>query len=107
MDTLNLDPAALAAYTAIADAVSEQLANAAQAGAGAIDRSRLEADLGMLGAGFAAKFTAAVTEHTQALTTAGQLVGAYGQALRDYSAAMTTSDAESATELAKTSEELA
>ncbi|WP_067855493.1 hypothetical protein [Nocardia shimofusensis] len=107
MDTLNLDPAALAAYTAIADTVSEQLANAAQTGAGAIDRSRLEADLGMLGAGFAAKFTAAVAEHTQALTTAGRLVGAYGQALRDYSAAMTTGDTASATELAKTSEELA
>ncbi|WP_040796130.1 hypothetical protein [Nocardia higoensis] len=107
MDTLKLDPAAVAAYTAIADTVSEQLANAAQAGAGALDRSRLEADLGMLGAGFAAKFTAAVAEHTQALSTAGQLVGAYGQALRDYSAAMTTSDAASAAELAKTSEELA
>jgi len=107
MDTLKLDPAAVAAYTAIADTVSEQLANAAQASSGAVDQSRLEADLGMLGAGFAAAFTAAVTEHTQALTTAGQLVGAYGQVLRDYSAAMTTSDAESAAELAKTSEELA
>ncbi|HLS75547.1 MAG TPA: hypothetical protein VK083_02000 [Nocardia sp.] len=107
MDTLKLDPAAIAAYTAIADTVSEQLTDAARAGAGALDRSRLEADLGLLGAGFAAKFTAAVAEHAQALSTAGQLVGAYGQALRDYSAAMTEGDAASAARLAATSEELA
>ncbi|AXK85075.1 hypothetical protein IU443_04665 [Nocardia farcinica] len=107
MDTLKLDPAAIAAYTAIADTVSEQLADAAAASAGAVDQARLEADLGLLGAGFAARFTAAVAEHTQALTTAGQLVAAYGRVLRDYDSAMRTGDAETAAALDKAGEELA
>ncbi|MGV9614230.1 hypothetical protein [Nocardia xishanensis] len=107
MDTLKLDPAAMAAYTAIAETVAQQLAQASAAASGAVNPQKLDADLGMVGAEFVARFTAAVSEHTQALSTAGQLVAAYGQVLRDYGAAMQTGDAEAAAALAKTEEELA
>ncbi|MEU7633579.1 type VII secretion target [Nocardia sp. NPDC049220] len=85
METLRLDPAAVAAYTTIADAVSRQLASAAEVTSGAVDPDQLAADLGLVGAEFAARFATAVSEHAQALSTAGQLVGTYGQVLRMYS----------------------
>ncbi|MEU4343294.1 hypothetical protein AB0H00_18780 [Nocardia sp. NPDC023852] len=96
MDTLRLDPAAVAAYTAIADAVSRQLASAAAVASGAVNPDQLAADLGLVGAEFAARFATAVSEHAQALSTAGQLVGAYGQVLRDYSAKAQGADADTA-----------
>jgi hypothetical protein len=107
VNTLKLDPAAMAAYTTIADAVSQELAQAAAVAAGAVNPAKLGADLGLVGAEFAARFTAAVTEHAQALSTAGQLVAAYGQVLRDYQAAVQGGDAESAAAIATTGEVLA
>ncbi|MFR9751727.1 hypothetical protein ACL02S_11915 [Nocardia sp. 004] len=84
MDTLRLDPAAAAAYTAIANAVSEQLSAAATIVSGAVRPDQLATDLGLVGAEFTARFTAAVTEYAQALSTAGQLVGAYGEVMDNY-----------------------
>lgn len=107
MDTLRLDPAAMAAYTAIADAVSEQLASAATVASGAVHPDQLAADLGLVGAEFAARFTAAVADHAQALSTAGQLVSAYGQVLRDYREKAQDVDAATAGSIARTGEELA
>ncbi|MEV0293938.1 hypothetical protein [Nocardia sp. NPDC050710] len=107
MDALKLDPAAVAAYTTTADTVSQQLASAAAVAAGAVHPERLAADLGLVGAQFAARFSAAVEEHSQALSTAGQLVAAYGRVLRDYSADAQDVDAETAGGLGKTREELA
>ncbi|MFE7744103.1 hypothetical protein [Nocardia sp. NPDC057455] len=107
MDTLKLDPAAMAAYTAIADAVSKQLASAATVASGAVDPDRLAADLGLVGAEFAARFSAAVAEHAEALSTAGQLVGAYGQVLRGYSDDAQNVDAETAGAITRSGEALA
>ncbi|MBF6327457.1 hypothetical protein [Nocardia transvalensis] len=107
MNTLKLDPAAMAAYTTIADTVSEQLASAAAVAAGAVQPEKLSADLGLVGADFAARFTAAVSEHAQALSTAGQLVAAYGQVLRGYNTTAQVTDADSAGAIAQTGEELA
>ncbi len=106
MDALKLDPAAMAAYKAVADNVSQQLASAAVAAGGAVNPDRLSADLGLVGAEFAAQFTAAVSQHVQALSTAGQLVHAYGQVLRDYTSDMQDSDAGTAAAIAKTGETL-
>ncbi|MBF6074428.1 MULTISPECIES: hypothetical protein [Nocardia] len=104
MDTLRLDPAAVAAYTAIADAVSKQLASAATVASGAVDPERLAADLGLVGAEFAARFSAAVSEHAEALSTAGQLVGAYGQVLRGYSESAQDVDAATASAITRSGE---
>lgn len=106
MDALKLDPAAMTAYTTTADTVSQQLASAAAVAAEAVHTERLTADLGLVGAEFAARFTAAVAEHSQALSTAGQLVAAYGQVLRDYSATAQGVDADTAGALGKTGEQL-
>ncbi|MBU3061535.1 hypothetical protein KO481_08365 [Nocardia sp. NEAU-G5] len=106
MDTLKLDPAAMAAYTSVADTVSQQLASAAVAAGGAVNPEQLAADLGEVGAEFAAQFTAAVSQHVQALSTAGQLVHAYGQVLRGYNTDMQSSDSGTATAIAKTGETL-
>ncbi|WP_405161584.1 hypothetical protein OG203_35435 [Nocardia sp. NBC_01499] len=106
MDTLKLDPAAVAAYTAIADAVSQQLASAAAVASGAVNQDQLVTDLGLIGADFAARFTTAVGEHAQALSTAGQLVGTYGQILRDYSAGMQDVDADTAGAITRIGETL-
>lgn len=106
MDALKLDPAAMAAYTAIANTVSHQLASASAVAGGAVNPERLVADLGPVGAGFVARFTEKVNEHVQALSTAGQLVAAYGQVLRDYSADMQDIDVDSAGALARQGEEL-
>ncbi|WP_378738377.1 hypothetical protein [Nocardia brasiliensis] len=106
MDTLNLDPAAVAAYTAIADAVSQQLASAAAVASGAVDPDQLTTDLGLVGADFAARFAAAVSEHAQALSTAGQLVGTYGEILRGYSTDMQGVDADTAGAITRTGETL-
>ncbi|WP_063021753.1 hypothetical protein [Nocardia niwae] len=107
MDTLRLDPAAVAAYTAIADAVSKQLASAATVASGAVDPERLAADLGLVGAQFAARFSAAVAEHAEALSTAGQLVGAYGRVLRDYRENAQGVDAATAAAITRSGEALA
>ncbi|WP_167473462.1 MULTISPECIES: hypothetical protein [Nocardia] len=107
MDTLKLDPAAMAAYTKIAETVSQQLASAAQVAGGAVNPERLSADLGLIGAQFAQRFTAAVTEHQQALSTAGRLVAAYGAVLRGYSADMHASDVDTAAKLDRAKGELA
>ncbi|WP_433684108.1 hypothetical protein [Nocardia sp. CA-119907] len=101
MDALKLDPAAMAAYTAIANTVSQQLASASAVAGGAVNPERLAADLGPVGATFVARFTEKVNEHVQALSTAGQLVAAYGHVLRDYSADMQGIDADSAGALAR------
>ncbi|QIS17861.1 hypothetical protein [Nocardia terpenica] len=106
MNTLKLDPAAMAAYTTIADTVSQQLASAAAVAAGAVQPEQLAADLGLVGAEFAATFTAAVSEHAQALSTAGQLVSTYGQVLRRYNAAMQGTDADSAAAVTRSGETL-
>jgi hypothetical protein len=106
VNTLQLDPAALAAYTAIAEQVSQQLSSAAAVAAGAVDPAGLATDLGVVGGAFVARFTAAVSEHAQALSTAGQLVAAYGQILRDYEAAVRGTDAATAAWLARTGEVL-
>ncbi|WP_054813590.1 hypothetical protein [Nocardia arizonensis] len=106
MDALKLDPAAMTAYTATADTVSRQLASAAAVAADAVRADRLAADLGLVGAEFAARFTAAVAEHSQALSTAGQLVAAYGEVLRDYSTRAQAVDADTAGDLSRTGEEL-
>ncbi|MET7767246.1 hypothetical protein [Nocardia sp. NPDC005366] len=107
MDALKLDPAAVAAYTTTAESVSQQLASAAAVAAEAVHTERLAADLGLVGAQFAARFTEAVAQHSQALSTAGQLVAAYGQVLRSYSEAAQDVDSETAGGLARTGEELA
>ncbi|MGQ4596347.1 hypothetical protein [Nocardia sp. R6R-6] len=107
MNTLELDPAAVAAYTAIADAVSEQLASAAAVASGAVNPAQLAADLGLVGAEFAARFSAAVSEHAEALSTAGQLVGAYGRVLRDYREQAQSVDAATAGAITQAGEELA
>jgi hypothetical protein len=106
VDTLKLDPAAMAAYTTIADTVSQQLASASAVAAGAMNPDQLTTDLGLIGAGFAARFTAAVAEHTQALSTAGRLVAAYGQVLRDYSQAAQGVDADAAGAITRAGEAL-
>lgn len=106
MNTLKLDPAAMAAYTTIADTVSQQLASAASVAEGAVNQERLSADLGMLGADFAARFTAAVSEHAQALSTAGQLVSAYGQVLRGFDTTVQVGDADAAAAITRTGESL-
>ncbi|WP_280268049.1 hypothetical protein [Nocardia wallacei] len=106
MNTLKLDPAAMAAYTTIADTVSQQLASAAAVAEGAVNPERLAADLGLLGADFAARFTAAVTEHAQALSTAGQLVSAYGQVLRGFDAAVESNETEAAAAMTRAGESL-
>ena len=107
MDALKLDPAAMAAATHTADTVSQQLASAAVAAGGAVNPEQLAADLGEVGAEFAAQFTAAVSQHVEALSTAGQLVHAYGQVLRGYSTDMQQSDSGTAAAIAKAGETLA
>lgn len=104
MDTLKLDPAAVAAYTTIADSVSQQLASAAADAVGAVNPQQLSADLGLVGAQFAARFTAAVTEHAQALETAGQLVAAYGQVLHGYREQVGTDDTDAAAAITRNGE---
>ncbi|NKY89200.1 hypothetical protein [Nocardia veterana] len=99
---MRVDPAAMASYTAIANAVSQQLASAAAVAAGAVDPQRLTADLGLVGADFAAKFAAAVSEHAQALSTAGKLVSAYGHTLTTYTAGVQGADEDSAGAIART-----
>ncbi|GAA5064109.1 hypothetical protein [Nocardia callitridis] len=106
MDTLELDPAAMAAYTAIAEAVSQQLASASAVASRAIDPGQLTTDLGILGAEFTARFSTAVNEHAQALSTAGQLVGAYGQVLQGYTTAAQDDDATTAQAITRTQEGL-
>jgi len=99
---MRVDPAAMAAYTSIANTVSQQLASAAAVAAGAVDPQRLTADLGLVGADFAAKFAAAVSEHAQALSTAGKLVSAYGHTLTTYTAGVQGADEDSAGAIART-----
>ncbi|MBF6210274.1 hypothetical protein IU433_00555 [Nocardia puris] len=106
MDTLKLDPAAMAAYSAMARTVAEQLASAASAASGAVNPQKLDTDLGLIGAEFVARFTSAVQEHTQALSTASQLVSAYDRVLRDYDERMRAGDASTARALSRTEEEL-
>ncbi|MQY25070.1 hypothetical protein [Nocardia aurantia] len=107
MDSLKLDPAALAAYTSIADSVSQQLSSAAAVAAGAVDPQRLAGELGVVGGEFATRFAAAVAEHAQALSTAGQLVATYGQVLRGYDGAVRQRDEETAAAVAQAGEVLA
>ncbi|WP_228003104.1 hypothetical protein [Nocardia australiensis] len=107
MDALKLDPAAMAAYTTIAEAVSQQLASASAVAAGAMNQEQLTTDLGLIGAGFAARFTAAVAEHSQALSTAGQLVSTYGQVLSGYSGEAQRVDADTAGAVGRAGEALA
>ncbi|RDI64455.1 hypothetical protein [Nocardia pseudobrasiliensis] len=104
MNTLKLDPAAMAAYTTIADTVSEQLASAAAVAGGAVNPGQLSADLGLIGAEFAARFTAAVSEHAQALSTASQLVAAYGEVLRTNTVTAQGSDTAAAAAITRTGE---
>ncbi|MCM6776151.1 hypothetical protein NDR87_19350 [Nocardia sp. CDC159] len=104
MNTLKLDPVAMAAYTAIADTVSEQLAAAAAVAAGAVNPGQLSADLGLVGSEFAARFTAAVSEHAQALSTASRLVATYGQVLRDHNVASQGIDSGSAAAVTRAGE---
>ncbi|MFI5777214.1 hypothetical protein [Nocardia sp. NPDC051570] len=104
MNALKLDPVAMAAYTTIADTVSEQLASAAAVAAGAVNPGQLSADLGLIGSEFAARFTAAVSEHAQALSTASQLVAAYGQVLRHNAAAAQGADSAAADAISRTGE---
>lgn len=99
---LRVDPAAMAAYTAIANTVSQQLASAASVTAGAVDPQQLATDLGLVGADFAAKFAAAVSEHAQALSTAGKLVSAYGRGLNAYTAGVQGTDEDSAVAITRT-----
>ncbi|WP_406232008.1 hypothetical protein [Nocardia sp. NBC_01009] len=106
MDALKLDPAVLAAYTTIANTVSQQLASASASAAGAMNPEQLATDLGLVGAGFAARFTEAVAEHTQALSTAGQLVAAYGKVLRDYNEDTHTVDTDTAGAISQAGEAL-
>ncbi|WP_328404634.1 hypothetical protein [Nocardia sp. NBC_00403] len=106
MDALKLDPAVLAAYTTIANTVSQQLASASAAAAGAMNPEQLATDLGLVGAGFAARFNEAVAEHTQALSTAGQLVAAYGKVLRDYNKDTHTVDTDTAGAISQAGEAL-
>lgn len=106
MDALKLDPAVMAAYTTVADTVSQQLASAAVAAGGAVNPGQLATDLGEIGADFAATFTAAVSDHVQALSTAGQLVHTYGQVLRGYSTGIQESDSDTAAALGKVGETL-
>lgn len=103
---MRVDPAAMATYTAIANTVSQQLASAASVTAGAVDAQKLIADLGMVGADFAAKFAAAVSEHAEALSTAGKLVSAYGSTLHTYTAGVQGSDADSAAAIAATEQRI-
>ncbi|MBF4995777.1 hypothetical protein IRT45_01245 [Nocardia sp. BSTN01] len=99
---MRVDPAAMAAYTAIANTVSQQLASAASVTAGAVDPQQLATDLGLVGADFAAKFAAAVSEHAQALSTAGKLVSAYGRGLHTYTAGVQGTDEDSAVAITRT-----
>ncbi len=103
---MKVDPAAMATYTAIADSVSQQLASAASVTAGAVDAQQLTADLGLVGADFAAKFVAAVSEHAEALSTAGKLVSAYGRTLDTYTAGVQGSDEDSAAAIAGTEQRI-
>ena len=103
---MTVDPAAMAAYTAIANTVSQQLASAASVASGAVDPTKLTADLGLVGAEFAGKFAAAVAEHAQALSTAGKLVSAYGRTLTTYTAGVQGSDEDSAAAIARTEQQL-
>ncbi|WP_024802236.1 hypothetical protein [Nocardia sp. BMG51109] len=107
MNTLKLDPVAMAAYTTIADTVSQQLASAAAVAEGAVNPEKLTADLGMLGADFAARFTAAVSEHAQALSTAGRLVSTYGEVLRGLDASVQHSESGAVADMTRTGEALA
>lgn len=102
---MRVDPEAMATYTAIADSVSQQLTSAASVAAGAVDPQKLVADLGMVGADFAAKFAAAVSEHAQALSTAGKLVSAYGRSLGTYTEGVQGTDADSAAAIARTEQQ--
>lgn len=103
---MRVDPAAMATYTAIANTVSQQLASAASVTAGAVDAQKLTADLGIVGADFAAKFVAAVSEHAQALSTAGKLVSAYGRTLDTYTTGVQGSDTDSAAAIAGTEQRI-
>ncbi|WP_245662557.1 hypothetical protein [Nocardia vermiculata] len=103
---MRVDPAAMAAYTAIAKAVSQQLGSAAAVAEGAVDSQQLTTDLGLVGADFATKFAAAVSEHAQALSTAGKLVSAYGSTLSTYTAGVRGSDEESAAAIERTEQAL-
>ena len=103
---MRVDPAAMTTYTAIANTVSQQLASAASVTSGAVDAQRLTADLGLVGADFAAKFVAAVSEHAEALSTAGKLVSAYGRTLDTYTAGVQGSDADSAAAIAGTEQRI-
>ncbi|MFI9504472.1 hypothetical protein [Nocardia sp. NPDC052566] len=106
MDTLKVDPVAMATYTAIADTVSQQLASAAEVAVGAVNPERLAADLGLVGSQFAQRFTAAVQEHTDALSTAGKLVAAYGELLRGYTGQVQSVDAGTSDAVARAGEAL-
>ncbi len=106
MDALRLDPVALATYTTLAQTVSQQLATASSAAAEAVRPQLLADDLGLIGAEFAAEFTAAVGTHAQIMATAGQLVATYGAVLQGYSGDQQASDAASATALRDVEEQL-
>ncbi len=106
MDALKLDPAAMTAYTTVADTVSQQLASAAVSAGGAVNPEQLAVDLGVVGADFAAAFTAAVSDHVQALSTAGKLVYTYGQVLRGYNTDVQESDSDTAAAIGKVGETL-
>ena len=71
-----------------------------------MDSQQLTTDLGLVGADFATKFAAAVSEHAQALSTAGKLVSAYGSTLGTYTAGVQGSDEESAAAIERTEQAL-
>ena len=65
---------------------------------------RLLTDLGPLGADFAARFTAAVSEHAQALSTAGRLVSTYGEVLRGLDGSTAESESAAVTDMGRIGE---
>ncbi|ONM48549.1 hypothetical protein [Nocardia donostiensis] len=105
VDSVHVDPDAVATYEAVAAQVADELTIAAAQLAAGTDPARIGAGLGLLGAEFATEFATAVADEQTALSTASALVAAYGRAVSGYAAATGTVDDSVAAAITKAGEQ--
>jgi hypothetical protein len=91
---LRLDPAAVATYAAAMDRVAEQISGAAGTMNGAAITARLVAELGEVGADFAADFGQIVDAHAAEWAVGGHLVSEYGKVMQSFAAVASAVDDE-------------
>lgn len=101
---VRVDPEAVARYARAAEEVAAGLTAAAASASGAADIDRLTAELGSVGADFAAKWCAAVGAHVDALTAAAALITGYGEGLSQHSQRTAAADSDTADAIARAGE---